>query len=320
MDDGATSPSGVTFQVGGGLVGGVDLGGEPTSDEERIALLQLQLEGERRRRQEEQLRREEVERQLAVLSMLKETQDTNLSSAPRDARASPTLDAANLMSNENKTWTLVAWLASTGIAGALAQVLQRDRASGQSEFEFVKAIGAAQTGKLGVLALLNKVGALDALADELWHAIGHLNAASAATGGAELQVEQAADADITALLRKVGTAPSPEMAALAALDDELLKVLEQGDIRLVRSLWLLKQADDFHIRRRQDLEAQDGGEDSPLMRPEEAVRLVQRGRRAAGVLSYGWPSPGDPDPTRHRIQAVRRALAEHTFIEGFFWE
>ena len=110
------------------------------------------------------------------------------------------------------------------------------------------------------------------------------------------------------------------MAALAVLDEQLLQVLAQGDVRLVRSLWLLKQTDDFHIRRRQELEAQDGGEDSPLMRPEEAVRLVQRGRRAAGVLSYGWPSPGDPDPTRHRIQAVRRALAEHTFIEGFFWE
>ena len=66
---------------------------------------------------------------------------------------------------------------------------------------------------------------------------------------------------------------SPEMAALAVLDEQLLQVLAQGDVRLVRSLWLLKQTDDFHIRRRQELEAQDGGED---WRRHVSVSLLAR--------------------------------------------
>ena len=64
MDDVGASPSGVTFQVGSGLVGGVELGGDPATNEERIALLQRQLRDEQQRRQEEERRREEVERLL----------------------------------------------------------------------------------------------------------------------------------------------------------------------------------------------------------------------------------------------------------------
>ena len=43
MDDVGASPSGVTFQVGSGLVGGVELGGDPATNEERIALLIKEL-------------------------------------------------------------------------------------------------------------------------------------------------------------------------------------------------------------------------------------------------------------------------------------
>ena len=57
FDDGAAQPAGVTFQVSGALVGGVDLGGEPASAEQHIMLLEQQL-------REKTRRLEEAERQL----------------------------------------------------------------------------------------------------------------------------------------------------------------------------------------------------------------------------------------------------------------
>ena len=77
--------------------------------------------------------------------------------------------------------------------------------------------------------------------------------------------------------------------ALTALDDRLVRVLEVGDIRLVRAAWLLAQPEGYRIQRRQDLEAleQSGASPSPLLSPEEAVTLIRKGNRSAGVLSYG---------------------------------
>ena len=65
-------------------------------------------------------------------------------------------------------------------------------------------------------------------------------------------------------------------------------MLEEGSITLVRSTWLLGQPEHYRIVRRQDLEAleQTSGV-SPLLTPEEAVALVRKGNRGAGVLSYG---------------------------------
>ena len=53
---------------------------------------------------------------------------------------------------------------------------------------------------------------------------------------------------------------------------------------------------------RQDLERlgeqleREGKEPTPLLSPEEGAALVQKGKRAVGVLTYGWLMKGDPDP------------------------
>ena len=70
--------------------------------------------------------------------------------------------------------------------------------------------------------------------------------------------------------------------------------------------------------RRQDL--QPLGALTPLLKPDEAVRLLRKGRRAVGVLSYGWPTAGDADVTGHRTQCVRGALEERPDIEAIFWD
>ena len=75
--------------------------------------------------------------------------------------------------------------------------------------------------------------------------------------------------------------------ALTALDDRLVKVLEAGDIRFVRSSWLLAQSEAYRIQKRQDLEALEQSGASPLLSPTEAVALVRKGNRSAGILSYG---------------------------------
>ena len=75
--------------------------------------------------------------------------------------------------------------------------------------------------------------------------------------------------------------------ALTALDDRLVKVLEAGDIRFVRSSWLLAQPDAYRIQKRQDLEALEQSGASPLLSPTEAVAIVRKGNRSAGILSYG---------------------------------
>lgn len=78
--------------------------------------------------------------------------------------------------------------------------------------------------------------------------------------------------------------------ALTALDNRLVTVLAAGHVRFVRSSWLLAQPEGYRIQRRQDLEAleQSGASPSPpLLSPEEAVALIRRGNRSAGILSYG---------------------------------
>ena len=59
---------------------------------------------------------------------------------------------------------------------------------------------------------------------------------------------------------------------------------------------------------------------TPLLSPKDAADLIRRGNRSAGALTYGWLSPGDPDPAGSRVAVVRSALEEHPQIEAFFWE
>ena len=50
------------------------------------------------------------------------------------------------------------------------------------------------------------------------------------------------------------------------------------------------------------------------------MQLLREGRRAVGVLSYGWPTSGNPDPNGDRVQCMRRALEERPDIKAFFWD
>ena len=106
---------------------------------------------------------------------------------------------------------------------------------------------------------------------------------------------------------------------LSKLDIGLLDTLRSGHIRLLRREWMLELPDDDRIQRRQDLE-KHVGPGHPLLSPEEAVKLVQSGRRAVGVLSYGWLSPGNPDPAGMRLRALKTALRELDHIRAVFWD
>ena len=77
--------------------------------------------------------------------------------------------------------------------------------------------------------------------------------------------------------------------ALTSLDDRLIEVLGNGDIRLVRSEWLLAQPDVFLMVNRQALEEFElrGVSPSPLLHPDEAAEDVRRGNRSVGALTYG---------------------------------
>ena len=95
--------------------------------------------------------------------------------------------------------------------------------------------------------------------------------------------------------------------ALSTLDERLIAVLRSGYIRLVRASWLLAQPDGFHMPYRQELEALEAREaheargrgvwellrgsflsskkSSPLLSPDEAVALIEKGDRSACILS-----------------------------------
>jgi hypothetical protein len=111
--------------------------------------------------------------------------------------------------------------------------------------------------------------------------------------------------------------------ALSELDAILINVLLSEAIRLLRVEWLMKQLDNFKMPNRQALEEleKSGVSPSPLLSGEEAAALVRRGDRSIGALTYGWLSPGDPDPDGSRIRVLRRALMGMVIrIEALFWD
>jgi hypothetical protein len=109
--------------------------------------------------------------------------------------------------------------------------------------------------------------------------------------------------------------------ALTELDMIVIQVLMCGAIRLLCVKWLLMQPANFMMPNRQALEKieRSGASPSPLLSGEEAVALVERGDRSIGALTYGWLSPGDPDPAGSRIRVLRRALARLA-IKALFWD
>ena len=120
----------------------------------------------------------------------------------------------------------------------------------------------------------------------------------------------------------VGKLPAEVHRALTAFDDRLADALRAAIIRLLRSEWLLAQPEDFKLPYRQQLEELERSEvsPSPLLRPEEAVALVQQGDRSLGSVTHGWLSPGDHDPAGRRMKVLRRALKARPYIVALFFE
>ena len=104
------------------------------------------------------------------------------------------------------------------------------------------------------------------------------------------------------------------------LDERLVTVLTNEDIRLLRVEWLLAQREDYKIQRRQELEELERAELSPFLTGEEAADLIRNGAREVGALSYGWLLPWDPDPTRERLRLLQRVLKQKTYIKAIFWD
>jgi hypothetical protein len=134
-----------------------------------------------------------------------------------------------------------------------------------------------------------------------------------------LDVPEAAPSGLTP-----GTPLPPKLRqALTELDKIVIQVLLRGAIRLLRVKWLLMQPANFKMPNRQALEEleKSGVSPSPLLSGEEAAALVRRGDRSIGALTYGWLSPGDPDPDGSRIRVLRRALMGMAIrIEALFWD
>ena len=100
---------------------------------------------------------------------------------------------------------------------------------------------------------------------------------------------------------------------LRLLDEGIVAVLQRGDIRLLRTAWLLAQPNSKPLPNRQELEALEeqltGEEVSPLLHPDEAVALIHCADRRVGVLSHGWLTAGHCDPCAARLAVVVQALA-----------
>ena len=108
--------------------------------------------------------------------------------------------------------------------------------------------------------------------------------------------------------------------------DKLVNAVQRGDIRLLNPAWLKKQPPDYRIQYRQELEQlekkleAEGKSPLPLLKPDQAVKLIESGERSVGALSYGWLVGGDPDPDGARFRVVQRALKDMKVIRGLFWD
>ena len=81
--------------------------------------------------------------------------------------------------------------------------------------------------------------------------------------------------------------------------------------------WLLARPDGFRLTYRQELEAleRNGASPSPLLSPEEAVELIERGNRSVGALTYPWVMDSHPDPTGERLVVLRASLSPRPSME-----
>jgi len=104
------------------------------------------------------------------------------------------------------------------------------------------------------------------------------------------------------LTRSLDLSAELELLDNKLIDEQLVKVLRDGDVLLVRCAWILGLDDGTVLVRRQELPAQ------AFFAPEEAVALVREQRRKILALSYGWQTPSHPDPCGLTLKAVSAHL------------
>ena len=117
--------------------------------------------------------------------------------------------------------------------------------------------------------------------------------------------------------------PADPSQALSDFDAETAAVMERGCIALLSVFWLLKTPP-ARISARQTLPSE------AFVPWKKAARLLRLGKRKVLVLSYGWNSPGDPDPTGKILTDVTAFLQcfvkEHRIADdelheyGLFWD
>jgi hypothetical protein len=110
------------------------------------------------------------------------------------------------------------------------------------------------------------------------------------------------------------------LRTLSSFDDRLTRAVANGDIRIVRTGWLLAQPESYRLERRQDLEKRESRAEAPFLTYDAAAKLIQQHNRGLGALSYGWLSGSHPDPEGGRLSAVRQGLRKHPHIGGLFWD
>ena len=74
----------------------------------------------------------------------------------------------------------------------------------------------------------------------------------------------------------------------------LEEMLRAGDLKLLCSKWLIAQPDGYSLESRQELEAREQLNESPLLTCEEAVEAILSGDRRIGALTYPWAAATHP--------------------------
>ena len=229
------------------------------------------------------------------------------------SRQEAELRAENDKLREQLETTLAEAAAAKGTAGARRKNARlRDAAN-----EIISAMGVRRERRKVNLVLVAVRGFADGARTFKF------DRAAAESAAMERAATEAAAAEAAALKAALESpAATEELAALTSFDQCLAKVLARGDIRLLRSAWLLARPTGFRVPMRQELTDLDrsGVTPSPLLSPAEAVALLRRGTRAVAVLSHGWLSPNDPDPAGVRAHVVCRALEHSPHLEALFWE
>ena len=116
------------------------------------------------------------------------------------------------------------------------------------------------------------------------------------------------------------------LRSLTTLDEDIIALLRSSSIKLLCAE-RIRRGDLERILRRQDLEAMEISMEASsgqriFLSPDEAADAFARGTREVGVLTYGWNTPDEPDPTGTILQRIRHFLRGPLgkSITAIFWD